>query len=153
MIINVISTTKIKEGKYKVVATEGEFYIRENGIAPGAYDIDTKPVTFEGQQVKMITSIEPVEKKAETPAASIGSPAAAPAASSSSAKSKASTSDNMSKGDWAKKDREMNKCGVMKSVLESPGLAMLAATKSEEDVAALYGKVFKKMMSTFDEVQ
>lgn len=142
MIITVLSTEKIADGKYKVKAKEGEFFVRENGIAAGEYDVDTKPVMFNGQQVTMITSITPVEAKTES------TPAVASAASERKAAAPRNEDDK-----WAKKDREIAKQTALKAVWGSPGLSMLAATKSGDEVGKFYSDQFKIAMKAFDEVR
>lgn len=140
MIVNVLATEKIDEQRFKIVAKEGEFYSKENGLSAGQYDIETKPMVMKGQQVKVITSISAVkagagentEKKSH---AGIGS------------------SDKMSKAEWAQKDRAIIKQTAMKSVHSNPGFAMLAATKSTDDVAKFYADQFKAAMRAFDEVE
>lgn len=147
MIVHILSTELVEDGKYKVTTKQGVFYSKVNGYTAGEYDIDTKSMMFRGEQVQVITNLTPVAAQIE-PAKEAPKPAV-----TSNPATAHKADDKMSKADWAEKDRQIVKQSVMKAVLGSPGVGMVAHTKDENNIGPFYSKVFKDMMKAYDEVR
>lgn len=167
MIVKVIANKALKEGKYKIITDQGDFY-HTSAIPVEVADIRYEEVPKDGKVFNRVLGYEipmpvgvqgaaltpslPKTSLPDTPAPG-GEEVVKKTGKASLAKVTTGDPDRMSKADWATKDRNIELVAIVKSTIESPAYQELIMGKNVEQACEVFDALVSHFLTKFDELK